>query len=65
GVVALDSDLRIRTANQASGAILNVDLENRAGEYLKNQGPERWIDICDRDHGILSKLRWAALTAHM
>ena len=34
GVVALDADLRIRTANQASGAILNVDLENRAGEYL-------------------------------
>ena len=34
GVVALESDLRIRTANQASGAILNVDLENRIGEYL-------------------------------
>ena len=34
GVVALESDLRIRTANQASGAILNVDLENRAGEFL-------------------------------
>ncbi len=34
GVVALDSDLRIRTANQASGAILNVDLENRVGDLL-------------------------------
>ncbi len=34
GVVALEADLRIRTANQASGAILNVDLENRVGEYL-------------------------------
>ena len=34
GVLALESDLRIRTANQASGAILGVDLENRAGEYL-------------------------------
>jgi len=34
GVVALESDLRIRTANQASGAILNVDLENRVGEQL-------------------------------
>ena len=34
GVVALESDLRIRTANQASGAILNVDLEGRAGENL-------------------------------
>jgi len=34
GVVALESDLRIRTANQASGAILNVDLENSVGEQL-------------------------------
>jgi len=34
GVVSLESDLRIRTANQASGAILNVDLENRVGESL-------------------------------
>ncbi|MGH8129710.1 MAG: sensor histidine kinase [Steroidobacteraceae bacterium] len=34
GVVALESDLRIRHANHASGAILNVDLENRIGEYL-------------------------------
>lgn len=34
GVVALDHDLTIRTANQASGAILNVDLENRIGANL-------------------------------
>jgi len=34
GVVALESDLRIRNANAASGSILNVDLENRIGEYL-------------------------------
>jgi nitrogen fixation/metabolism regulation signal transduction histidine kinase len=34
GVLALESDLRIRTANQASGAILGVDLENSSGEYL-------------------------------
>jgi len=34
GVLALESDMRIRTANQASGAILGVDLENSAGEYL-------------------------------
>jgi nitrogen fixation/metabolism regulation signal transduction histidine kinase len=34
GVVSLESDLRIRTANQAAGAILNVDLENRVGELL-------------------------------
>ncbi len=34
GVVSLSKNLRIRTANQASGAILNVDLENRVGESL-------------------------------
>jgi nitrogen fixation/metabolism regulation signal transduction histidine kinase len=34
GVLALESDMRIRTANQASGAILGLDLENRVGEYL-------------------------------
>ena len=34
GVVALESDMRIRTANQASGAILSVDLESRSGENL-------------------------------
>ena len=34
GVLALEADLRIRTANQASGAILGVDLESRAGESL-------------------------------
>ena len=34
GVVALEADMRIRTANEASGAILNVDLEKRTGEYL-------------------------------
>ena len=34
GVVSLESDLRIRTANQAAGAILSVDLENRVGESL-------------------------------
>jgi nitrogen fixation/metabolism regulation signal transduction histidine kinase len=34
GVVALESDMRIRTANEASGAILSVDLESRTGEYL-------------------------------
>jgi nitrogen fixation/metabolism regulation signal transduction histidine kinase len=34
GVVALEADMRIRTANEASGAILSVDLESRTGEYL-------------------------------
>jgi len=34
GVVSLESDLRIRTANPSASAILNVDLENRVGESL-------------------------------
>ena len=33
-MLALESDLTIRTANQASGSILGVDLENRSGEAL-------------------------------
>jgi nitrogen fixation/metabolism regulation signal transduction histidine kinase len=34
GVLALEADLTIRNANQASGSILGVDLENRSGEAL-------------------------------
>ncbi len=34
GVLALENDMRIRTANQASGAILGVALEHRSGELL-------------------------------
>ena len=34
GVVALEADLRIRTANRAASAILGMDLENRRGESL-------------------------------
>jgi nitrogen fixation/metabolism regulation signal transduction histidine kinase len=34
GVISLESDLRIRTANQAAGAILNLDLDTRVGEFL-------------------------------
>ena len=50
GVVAIDADLRIRTANQASGAILNVDLENRVGEYLPDVARdepllEQFVDV--------------------
>ena len=50
GVVALESDLRIRTANQASGAILNVDLENRIGEFLPDVAKgqpllEQFVDV--------------------
>jgi len=50
GVVALDADLTIRSANQASGAILNVDLEHRIGEKLtdlaRNQPLlEQFVDV--------------------
>ena len=50
GVLALESDLRIRNANQASGTILGIDLENRSGEYLPDlaQGSpllEQFVDV--------------------
>jgi nitrogen fixation/metabolism regulation signal transduction histidine kinase len=50
GVVALESDMRIRTANEASGAILNVDLEKRTGEYLPDVAKgepllEQFVDV--------------------
>ena len=50
GVLALESDLRIRTANQASGAILGVDLENRGGDYLPDVARgkpllEQFVDV--------------------
>jgi len=36
GVLALEADLTIRTANQAAGSILGVNLENRVGELLRD-----------------------------
>lgn len=50
GVVALEADLKIRTANQASGAILNLNLENRVGEYLPDVAAgepllEQFVDV--------------------
>ncbi len=50
GVLALESDMRIRTANQASGAILGVDLENRADEFLLDVAKgqpllEQFVDV--------------------
>jgi len=50
GVLALENDLRIRTANQASGAILGVDLESRAGEALADVAKdnpllEQFVDV--------------------
>jgi len=50
GVVALESDLGIRTANQASGAILDVDLENCVGQNLADVAKghpllEQFVDV--------------------
>jgi nitrogen fixation/metabolism regulation signal transduction histidine kinase len=50
GVVSLESDFRIRTANQAAGGILNVDLENRVGENLTDVAVgepllEQFVDV--------------------
>ena len=50
GVLALENDLRIRTANQASGAILGVSLEHRAGELLTDVAKaspllEQFVDV--------------------
>ncbi|MGB5333901.1 MAG: ATP-binding protein [Woeseiaceae bacterium] len=50
GVLALESDLTIRTANQASGSILGVDLESRSGELLtavarENRLLEQFVDV--------------------
>src|SRR4029079_8253077 len=39
GVVALEPDLRIRTANQAAGAILGEDLEKHKSESLIDLAP--------------------------
>jgi len=50
GVVALESDLVIRTANQASGAILDVDLTNCVGQNLTDVAKghpllEQFVDV--------------------
>jgi nitrogen fixation/metabolism regulation signal transduction histidine kinase len=62
GVVALESDLRIRHANQASGAILNVDLENRIGESLPDVAIgepllEQFVDVA-RVHLNRGETEW-------
>ena len=50
GVLALESDLKIRTANQASGSILGVDLEHRSGEAIREVAKghpllEQFVDV--------------------
>jgi nitrogen fixation/metabolism regulation signal transduction histidine kinase len=62
GVLALENDLRIRTANQASGAILGVDLDNHAGELLTDiakHSPllEQFVDVA-RMHLLAGETEW-------
>ena len=62
GVVSLESDLRIRTANQAAGAILNVDLESRVGEFLPDVAIgqpllEQFVDV-GRAHVNAGETEW-------
>ena len=62
GVVALEADLRIRQANAASGAILNIDLENRLGEYLPDVARgqpllEQFVDVA-RVHLTAGETEW-------
>ena len=50
GVLALEADLSIRTANQAAGSILGVSLENRTGESLRDVARdvpllEQFVDV--------------------
>jgi len=50
GVLALESDLKIRTANEASGSILGVNLESKAGESIKDVAKgvplmEQFVDV--------------------
>lgn len=50
GVLALEADLKIRTANQAAGSILGVTLENRAGDSIRDVAKgnallEQFVDV--------------------
>ena len=62
GVLALESDLRIRNANQAAGSILGVDLERRAGEALVDAARghallEQFVDVA-RVHLDAGETEW-------
>ncbi len=62
GVVSVEPDLRIRTANQAAGAILGVDLENRIGELLPEVARghpllEQFVDVA-RVHVLAGETEW-------
>ena len=50
GVLALEADLKIRTANQASSSILGVDLASRSGEAIRDVAKgmpllEQFVDV--------------------
>jgi len=50
GVLALEADLKIRNANQAAGSILGANLENRAGESIRDVAKgmpllEQFVDV--------------------
>src|SRR5210317_300730 len=62
GVLALESDLRIRNANQAAGSILGVDLENRSGDLLVEAASgspllEQFVDVA-RVHLDAGETEW-------
>ncbi len=62
GVVSLEADLRVRTANQAAGAILNEDLESQVGESLAdiaraNPLLEQLVDVI-RVHAMRNESEW-------
>ncbi len=62
GVLALEADLTIRTANQASGSILGVDLEHRTGEPLFEVAKghvllEQFVDVA-RVHLDTGETEW-------
>ncbi len=62
GVLALESDLRIRNANQAASSILGVNLEHRAGEALVDAAKghpllEQFVDVA-RVHLDAGETEW-------
>jgi nitrogen fixation/metabolism regulation signal transduction histidine kinase len=62
GVVALETDLTVRNANQAAGSILGVNLEHRRGEALVDIAKghpllEQFVDVA-RVHLDVGETEW-------
>ncbi len=62
GVIALEPDLTVRTANEAASTILGVDLEAGKGEFLpKLAAPHpmmaQFVDVC-RNHIEAGETEW-------